>query len=75
MLLSRKHLLDRLDILDGIPKLVMLVTLAASGAPLRNLDELLGDLLKELLILDQVGHIRKLHVAALGHASRRSRRR
>ena len=52
----------------------MLVPLA-SGAPLRNLDELLSDLLKELLILDQVGHIRKLHVAALGHASRRSRRR
>ena len=75
MLLSGKHLLDRLDILDGIPKLVMLVTLAASGAPLRNLDELLSDLLKELLILDQVGHIRKLQVAALGHASRRSRRR
>ena len=59
MLLSGKHLLDRLDILEGIPKLVMLVTLA-SGAPLRNLDELLGDLLKELLILNQVGHIRRL---------------
>ena len=74
MLLSGKHLLGRLNILEGIPKLVMLVTLAG-GAPLRNLDELLGDLLKELLILDQVCHIWKLHVAALGHASRRSRRR
>ena len=70
--MSCKHLLDRLDILKGISYLVMLVTLAGSGT-LRNIDELLGNLLKELLILDQVGHIRRLQVVALGHAGRRSR--
>ena len=74
LLLGLKHLLDRLDVGQRSSNLVMLVTLAG-GAPLRNLDELLSNLLKELLILDQVGHIWKLQVAALGHAGRRSRRR
>ena len=74
LLLGLKHLLDRLDVGERSrrPKLVMLVTLAG-GAPLRNLDELLSDLLEELLILDKVGHVWKLQVAALGHAGRRSR--
>ena len=76
LLLSGKHLRDWLDIVERISYLVMLVTLAlAGGAPLRNLDELLSDLIKELLILDQVGYIWKLQVAALGHVGRRSRRR
>ena len=51
LLLGLKHLLDRLDVGERSSNLVMLVTLAG-GAPLRNLDELLSDLLKELLILD-----------------------
>ena len=77
MLLGGKHLWsleleDLLDIVEGIPKLTLLAALTG-GAPLRYLDELLGDLLKELLILDQVGDIWKLQAVVLGHVGRRSR--